>query len=34
MHREFRIPAEEMDDFNASIVGPIEAVAEFRPEGA
>jgi hypothetical protein len=29
-HREYWIPAEEMDAFNAAIVGPIEVVQEFR----
>ena len=29
-HREYWIPAEEMDAFNAAIVGPIEVVREFR----
>jgi hypothetical protein len=33
-HQEYWIPAEEMDDFNAAIEGPIEVVAEFRGEGA
>jgi hypothetical protein len=33
-HQEYWIPAEEMDDFNQAIVGPIEVVAEFRGEGA
>jgi hypothetical protein len=28
-HRELWVPAEEMDVFNAGIVGPIEVVAEF-----
>jgi hypothetical protein len=32
-HRELWVPAEEMDGFNASIVGPIEVVAEFVGEG-
>jgi hypothetical protein len=32
-HRELWVPAEEMDEFNANIVGPIEVVAEFRGEG-
>ena len=32
-HRELWVPAEEMDDFNASIVGTIEVVAEFVGEG-
>lgn len=29
-HRELWVPAEEMDEFNANIVGPIEVVAEYR----
>jgi hypothetical protein len=29
-HREYWIPAEEMDAFNAAIVGRIEVTAEFR----
>lgn len=29
-HREYWIPAEEMDAFNAAIVGRIEVVCEFR----
>ncbi|KQM28661.1 MULTISPECIES: hypothetical protein [unclassified Sphingomonas] len=29
-HREYWIPAEEMDAFNAAIVGPIEVIHEFR----
>ena len=33
-HQEYWIPAEEMDAFNAAIVGPIEVVAEFRGEAA
>ena len=32
-HRELWVPAEEMDEFNANIVGPIEVVAEFAREG-
>ena len=31
-HRELWVPAEEMDEFNANIVGPIEVVAEFVAE--
>ena len=27
---EYWIPAEELDDFNANIVGPIEVIAEYR----
>lgn len=33
-HKEYWVPAEEMEEFNAAIVGPIEVTAEFRPEGA
>jgi hypothetical protein len=33
-HQEHWIPAEEMDAFNAALVGPIEVVAEFRGEDA
>jgi hypothetical protein len=33
MHQEYWIPAEEMDDFNRSIVSTIEVVAEFHGEG-
>jgi hypothetical protein len=29
-HREYWIPAEDMDLFNAAIVGPIRVVAEYR----
>lgn len=29
-HREYWIPAEDLDAFNAAIVGPIEVTAEFR----
>jgi hypothetical protein len=29
-HREYWIPAEELDAFNAAIVGDIEVVSEFR----
>ena len=29
-HRELWVPAEEMDDFNANIVGLVEVIAEFR----
>jgi hypothetical protein len=34
VHAEYWIPAEELDAFNAAIVGPIEVVAEFRPPAA
>jgi hypothetical protein len=29
-HREYWIPAEDMDLFNAAIVGPIRVIAEYR----
>ena len=29
-HREYWIPAEDLDGFNAAITGPIEVVHEFR----
>src|SRR4051794_26066590 len=31
VHREYWIPAGELDEFNRNIVGPIEIIAEFRP---
>jgi len=31
-HRELWVPADELDQFNANLVGPIEVVAEFRGE--
>lgn len=31
-HREYWIPAERLDEFNAHIVGKIEVVAEFHRE--
>jgi hypothetical protein len=34
MHQEYWIPAEEMDAFNAAIVGRIEVISEFRGEKA
>lgn len=30
MHQEYWIPAERLDEFNASIVGGIEVIHEFR----
>lgn len=33
-HRELWVPADEMDEFNACIVGRIEVVAEFHGDGA
>ena len=29
IHQELWVPAEELDDFNAHIVGPVEVIAEF-----
>jgi hypothetical protein len=31
MHTEYWIPAEELPEFNANIVGLIEVIEEFRP---
>ena len=31
IHQEYWIPAEELDEFNANIVGAIEVIAEFMP---
>jgi hypothetical protein len=30
IHAELWVPAEELEEFNANIVGPIEVIAEFR----
>lgn len=30
-HDEYWVPAEELGDFNAAIVGEIEVIGEFRP---
>jgi hypothetical protein len=30
IHQEYWIPADELDEFNRHIVGPIEVMAEFR----
>lgn len=30
-HQEYWVPADEMDEFNRNIVGPIEVIAEYRP---
>ena len=30
VHQEYWIPADEMEEFNRNIVGPIDVVAEFR----
>jgi hypothetical protein len=32
-HQEYWIPAAELPEFNGNIVGPIEVIAAFRPEG-
>lgn len=32
VHEEYWIPAEELDEFNASIVGTIDVIHEFRPD--
>ena len=32
-HQEYWIPAEDLHEFNANIVGPIEVIAEYRNEG-
>jgi len=29
-HQEYWIPAEDLDEFNRNLVGPIEVIAEFR----
>lgn len=29
IHQEYWIPAEQLAEFNANIVGPIEVIAEF-----
>lgn len=33
IHREYWIPAEDLDEFNDNIVGPIEVVVEFGAKG-
>ena len=32
VHQEYWIPAEELDEFNKNIVGPIEVIGEYREE--
>ena len=32
-HREYWIPAEDLQKFNENIVGPIEVISEFRAKG-
>ena len=32
VHQEYWIPAEELDEFNRNIVGPIEVLAEYHGE--
>ncbi len=31
IHQEYWIPAEDLEEFNRNLVGPIEVIAEFRP---
>ncbi|HEY1013210.1 MAG TPA: hypothetical protein VGE07_10935 [Herpetosiphonaceae bacterium] len=33
-HQEYWIPAEELEDFNRALAGPIEVIATFRPADA
>jgi hypothetical protein len=33
IHTELWVPAEELPDFNSHIIGPIEVIREFRPDG-
>ena len=33
MHKELWVPADELQEFNDNIVGPIEVIAEFREHG-
>jgi hypothetical protein len=33
VHRELWVPAEELDEFNRNIVGPVEVIAEFTAPG-
>lgn len=30
-HREYWIPAEDLEEFNRNLDSPIEVIAEFRP---
>jgi hypothetical protein len=32
IHQEYWIPAEDLPEFNRNLVGPIEVIAEFRPQ--
>jgi hypothetical protein len=32
IHKEYWIPAEDLPNFNANIVGPIEVIAEFHSQ--
>lgn len=34
VHKEYWIPAEELEEFNRNIVGKIEVIAEYRSPGA
>jgi hypothetical protein len=33
VHEEYWIPAEDLEEFNENIVGLIEVISEFHPEG-
>jgi hypothetical protein len=33
IHQEYWIPAGDLAEFNANVVGPIEVIAEFHPGG-
>lgn len=33
-HEEYWIPAEDMDEFNGNLLGPIVVTAEFRPDSS
>lgn len=33
-HEEYWIPAEDLDELNRNLVGTIEVIHEFRPDGA
>jgi hypothetical protein len=32
LHQEYWIPAEDLEDFNRNVVGPIEVIAEYLPQ--
>src|SRR5579872_2506461 len=33
-HQEYWIPSDDLAEFNRNIVGPIEVIAEFRPDSS